>query len=146
MPRTVLDYPVEIIPGCPEPNLLELITRYYYQHLPHDEALAASLEYVHQIQLAEGWLKVSFAKYVLSKGNLPEGVSLDEFVQGAAENVRAEQTAEKAVAAEEEQTIDFDNDPEAEAVKVECLVFNSPAEMDAFLQKLTKSHRPAEQE
>lgn len=152
--KTVLNYPVELIPGQPEPNLMELIARYYYEHLSPEEAYTASIEYVQQINDAERALKVDFTKFVMSRFDLPEGLSTDDLISGAARKVRAEQAAADAEAEREELETVVGGDPNEptfddagdDPVKVHVLVFDTPAEMQAFLDKTIAAAKRDENE
>lgn len=149
MAKTVLNYPVQIVAISPEPTLLELIAHYYDDHLPRNEALAASLEYIKQIKLAEAFLKVDFAKYILSKIDFPEGVDVQELIRGAAEKVRGEQAAEAVLSelADEKRAAKFEDDANAnheqsvtfDDPNVTVMLFTDGTAMEAYLAKIVAS-------
>lgn len=129
MPKTVLNYPVQLDATSSEPTLYDMIVSYYFRHLPAADAEEAAVEYVTQIHDAESFLKVEFAKFVLSKIDLPEGVDFADLVQKAAEKVRAEQAAKEVLAelADEEHAAEFvDENDMADANQEQPVTFDDP--------------------
>lgn len=144
MSKTVLNLPVQLVASGPEPTLLELIARYYVDHLPYADAIEAALTYVRQIQAAESFLRVDFAKYVVNKLDLPEGVTAEDLLNQAAEQIVAEEadalfpdpeTATDVIVGGNPNEPTFDDGPD-----IEFRVFISPVEVDAFLNKAYPKH------
>lgn len=143
MPKTVLTFPVELVAGGSEPDLIELISLYYLRHLPLAEATAAVTEYVKQIHEAEADLRVEFAKYVISKMTFPKGVIVADLLNDAFEKVTAEQLlrqkAEIKAHACGKEDVSVGGDPHEptfdDIADVQVVSFDNWADMEAFLNR-----------
>lgn len=143
MPKTVLNFPVQLDALSEEPDLIHLISTHYLRFLSLEEATEATLEYVSQIHAAEADLRVEFAKYVISKMTFPKGVIVADLLNDAFKKVTAEQLlrqkAEIKAHACGKEGVSVGGDPHEptfdDIADVQVVAFDNWADMEAYLNR-----------